>query len=226
MRNIQEITNIAIDKSCLTLSKAFLAGLLISIGGMFMLNVNSIGLINGFAFSLALISIVFTGANLFTGQCLYQQFHYQKYRQWKDNVWNLVFSWFGNLYGCILTSIAFAFSLPSPQVKTFLENIVLNKINLPIFSMILRGILCNILVCLALFICLRAKDNISKIAAIILCVSAFIACGFEHSIANMFFLTTGYLFSMISIFQELHNLLYVTIGNMIGAWIFYLFIKE
>ena len=60
MRNIEEITNITIDKSCSTLSKAFLAGLLISIGGMFMLNVNSIGFINGFAFSLALISIVFT----------------------------------------------------------------------------------------------------------------------------------------------------------------------
>lgn len=226
MRDISEIKNIAIDKSYSNIPKAVLAGLLISIGAMFMLNVNSIGLVNGLVFSLALIMIVFTGANLFTGQCLYQQFNYSKYKDKKFVVNNLAISWLGNFVGCFITAICYVISIPSISAKSLLETIVVNKVSLPVYALIARGAFCNILVCLALFVCLKSKDNISKIIAIMLCIAAFISCGFEHSIANMFILSAGYLLNIISMPQELYNLLYVTIGNMIGAWIVYLFIKE
>lgn len=226
MRDISEIKNIAIDKSYSNIPKAILAGLLISIGAMFMLNVNSSGLVNGFVFSIALILIVFTNSNLFTGQCLYQQFSYSKYKDMKFLTQNLTTSWLGNFIGCFISAIFYIVSIPAISAKTFLEVIIANKVSLPVYALISRGAFCNILVCLALFVCLRRKDNISKIIAIMLCIAAFISCGFEHSVANMFLLSAGYLLNMISMSQELYNLLYVTIGNMIGAWIVYLFIKE
>jgi len=114
--------------------------------------------------------------------------------------------------------------------------IAADKVNLTFVEGITRGILCNALVCLAVWLCLSARSVISKIAAIIFPITAFVASGFEHSVANMYFIPMGLLvknnpkvteallkvnpdinLSNLDILGFLGNLFSVTLGNIIGG---------
>ena len=88
--------------------------------------------------------------------------------------------------------------------------------------MFVRGVLCNALVCLAVWLCLAAHDVASKAVAIIFPITAFVALGFEHSIANMYFIPLAMIISgeEITILNFLHNLIPVTFGNIIGGSVF------
>jgi len=97
-----------------------------------------------------------------------------------------------------------------------------SKIALDPLSAFARGILCNVLVCLAVWLCMGARSVADKILAIVFPISAFVACGFEHSVANMFFLPLGIALAAgsaapLSLIDALSNLALVTLGNIIGG---------
>ena len=96
------------------------------------------------------------------------------------------------------------------------------KAALPFFQALMRGVLGNVLVCLAVWLCMAARSVTDKILAIVFPISAFVACGFEHSVANMFFLPLGVALTLsggdpIAGTSVLVNLAVVTIGNVIGG---------
>jgi formate transporter len=114
--------------------------------------------------------------------------------------------------------------------------IAADKVNLTFTEGLTRGILCNVLVCLAVWLCYSARTVVSKVAAIIFPITAFVALGFEHSIANMYFIPLGLVLknnskvleslsrvnpninlSNLNITGFLGSLLSVTIGNIIGG---------
>jgi formate/nitrite transporter len=97
-----------------------------------------------------------------------------------------------------------------------------SKIALDPLSAFARGILCNVLVCLAVWLCMGARSVADKILAIVFPISAFVASGFEHSVANMFFLPLGIALTAgsaapLSLAGALSNLALVTLGNIIGG---------
>lgn len=103
-----------------------------------------------------------------------------------------------------------------------LVKIARSKIALDPVSAVARGILCNVLVCLAVWLCMGARSVADKILATIFPISAFVACGFEHSVANMYFLPVGIALAAdgsapLSIAGAVANLVFVTIGNLIGG---------
>lgn len=96
------------------------------------------------------------------------------------------------------------------------------KVALDPVSAVARGILCNVLVCLAVWLCMGARGVADKILAIVFPISAFVACGFEHSVANMYFLPIGIALAAgsaapLSVSGAVGNLVLVTIGNILGG---------
>ena len=97
-----------------------------------------------------------------------------------------------------------------------------SKIALDPVSAFARGILCNVLVCLAVWLCMGARSVADKILAIVFPITAFVACGFEHSVANMFFLPLGIALAQagsapLSMVDAVTNLILVTLGNIVGG---------
>ena len=196
-------------------------------------------LLSGAVFSVGLMLVVIAGAELFTGNNLMVSSVMSKEISfWKMmKRWGLVF--IANLMGSLLITILFYYSglwktgdgaLGAAAVK-----VAYNKINLAFSEALWRGIGCNWLVCLAVWMALAARQTIGKIFAIFFPVMAFVALGFEHCVANMYFIPTGILFaqklqlppitgidlSMINWISFLwKNLLPVTLGNIIGGSVF------
>ena len=114
------------------------------------------------------------------------------------------------------------FSGCGEAVATTAVNIAMSKVGLDPVQAFIRGVLCNALVCLAVWLCLAAHDVASKILAIIFPISAFVALGFEHSIANMYFTPLDILLSdgALGVGDLAHNLVPVTFGNIVGGGVF------
>ena len=92
------------------------------------------------------------------------------------------------------------------------------KVALPFGEAFFRGVLCNILVCLAVWIAMAGRTVTDKIFAIIFPIAAFVAAGFEHSVANMYFISLGiFLHADITLADVLRNLIPVTLGNLVGG---------
>ena len=236
------VENIGVKKAVLpatpTITLGLLAGAYISFGAMFYtlvmtdpnLGLGPSRLIGGIAFSLGLVLVVVGGAELFTGNNLIVM-------AWADRKvstiqllrnWSLVY--IANLIGAvgsaILIYLSGVLSINSDAVAETALNIAITKINIDPFQAFIRGILCNALVCLAVWLCIAAHDVASKILAIVFPISAFVALGFEHSIANMYFIPLGMLISHgeIGLSDFLTNLIPVTIGNIIGGGLFVAFV--
>ena len=97
-----------------------------------------------------------------------------------------------------------------------------SKIALDPVSALARGVLCNVLVCLAVWLCMGARSVTDKILATVFPITAFVACGFEHSVANMYFLPIGIVLAAgsaapLSVSGALSNLMLVTLGNVLGG---------
>ena len=208
-----------------------LAGAFIAFGAMFytlvitnqFMGYGSARLLGGIAFSLGLILVVVGGAELFTGNNLLVM-------AWADRKvttlelcrnWGIVY--FANFVGAISMVILIYFSgtlsLGNGAVSGTALEIATSKIYLDPLQSFIRGILCNILVCLAVWLCFAARHVTGKILSIIFPISAFVALGFEHSVANMYFIPLGMLLSggSISLIDFLSNLIPVTIGNIVGG---------
>ena len=148
----------------------------------------------------------------------------------KINISGLMKNWIlvyvGNLIGSIiLVLLVFYSGVITGDAISKAITIAESKVALTIWQMILRGILCNILVTLAVWMSTASQDIISKIFACWFPIMLFVLCGFEHSVANMFFIPLGMILgAKVTIGYFLINLLFVTIGNIIGGAIIIPFI--
>jgi formate/nitrite transporter len=232
-----------------TLSTALLgilAGFFIGLGAVFCTLVTTdIGLgfglgklLGGLAFSLGLILVVVAGAELFTGNSLIVAPWLSTRVSGSALLRNWGIVYFANCAGAlILVAIVFHgqfWALNGYGVGANALMIASGKTSLAFVPALCRGIMCNILVCLAVWMCLAARSVTEKILAIVFPITAFVACGFEHSIANMFFIPMGIAVAgqvevvqaagltasqvaNVSVLGLVHNLIPVTIGNIIGG---------
>lgn len=227
------------------LALALLAGAFISLGALFFAVTVTTGaggaaasfgllrLAGGVAFSLGLILVVVGGAELFTGNNLIAMAWAVGCVRTSQVVKNWAWVYLGNLIGAVGTAalvlLAGVAALGGGAVGETMVQIARTKAELDPVSALARGILCNVLVCLAVWLCMGARSVADKILAILFPISAFVACGFEHSVANMFFLPIGIGLSLggaapVSLVGAASNLLFVTLGNIIGGTVLVAFV--
>jgi len=222
------------------LALAVLAGAFISLGALFYTVTVTIGgadtaasfglvrLAGGITFSLGLVLVVVGSAELFTGNNLIAMAWAAGRITTNQVIRNWVWVYLGNLLGAIgtvvLVLMAGIHTLGDGAVGEMMVRIAQAKASLDPVSAFARGVLCNVLVCLAVWLCMGARGVADKILSIVFPISAFVACGFEHSVANMYFLPVGLVLSVagsmpVSLSGALSNLVLVTIGNIFGGTI-------
>jgi formate/nitrite transporter len=227
---------------------AILAGAFIALGAMFytLVTYDATGfpagvmrLLGGLVFSLGLILVIVAGAELFTGNNLIVM----AYVDGKVSLSQLLRNWLivftGNFLGALgivfLVSVSGHWHIGSDALAHKALLIANAKVNLTWLEAFSRGVLCNILVCLAVWLCFAGRTVVDKILAIIFPVSAFVAMGFEHCVANMFFIPAGLIIkqmggmevssalnldNLTTIEFMTGNLIPVTLGNIIGGSVF------
>jgi formate transporter len=188
--------------------------------------------LGGVVFSLGLILVVVAGAELFTGNNLLVM-------AWADNRittvellrnWALVY--FANAVGAIGLAIVVYLShhagMNNGAVGLAYLKIAAAKTALPFGEAFFRGVLCNLLVCLAVWLALAGRSVTDKVLAIVFPISAFVAAGFEHSVANMYFIPLGIFLAgdaapagvnlaTVNWRGFIDNLIPVTLGNVVGG---------
>ena len=224
------------------LTLGILAGAFISFGAMFysvVVTETGLGLgpsrfLGGLSFCLGLILVVVGGAELFTGNVLIVMgwAHKKVTTAALLRNWALVYA--GNLIGA-LAMVGMAhwsgfLHMGGDAVGATAVKIAAAKVNLPPDVAFVRGVLCNALVCLAVWLCFAARSVVDKVFAIIFPITAFVALGFEHSVANMYFIPMGMLAAgdpgmattaaNMDFAGFLGNLIPVTVGNIIGGGVF------
>ncbi len=189
-------------------------------------------LLAGVVFSLGLILVVVAGAELFTGNNLLAMAWVDNKISSKELLTNWVVVCLANFIGAaglaVLVFLSGHTDMNNGEIARQYVNIAANKTTLPFGTAFIKGILCNVLVCLAVWMAVAGRSVMDKVIAIIFPITAFVAAGFEHSIANMYLIPMG---MMIEAFSELetstntisfaglflHNLLPVILGNVIGG---------
>lgn len=182
----------------------------------------------GASFTIALALVVFAGAELFTGNNMVLPVGWWRGKNRLGDVLTIwIVSWAGNLLGALLLALLLYYS--GIFGKGAELALVLSKsdakMTMPVAELFARGILCNWLVCLAVWCTYRMQTEIGKLVMIFWCLYAFVACGFEHSVANMTLLSLAMLlphdaFTGISWTGMGYNLLWVSLGNILGGGLF------
>jgi len=216
-----------------------LAGAFIGLGALYFVLVTadrSLGfaamqILGGVAFSLGLILVVVAGAELFTGNNLLAM----AWADGKISTLDLLRNWAivcgGNFIGAVgLSLLVFLSRHPEMNNGAIAEqylNIAATKCSMPFWTAFFKGILCNVLVCMAMWMALAGRSVIDKAVAIVFPISAFVAAGFEHSIANMYFISLAMLlrtFDNVGMTANTvtwvcfySNLVPVILGNIIGG---------
>lgn len=206
-----------------------LAGIYISFGGhLFLVAINEgLGKIAGGAvFSVGLVLVMIAGAELFTGNIIMLVGTITQLIPVRRTLRNWISVYLGNLTG----ALGFAFfiwksglmgSLEMPnQIGQLAVKIAEAKLAMTFSEAVIRGTFCNILVILSIIMATMSKDVISKIFCCILPIMAFVACGFEHCVANMYLIPIGLIAKGEPMAEHLvmfKNILPVTLGNLIGG---------
>lgn len=178
------------------------------------------------AFGVALSLVIVAGADLFTGNNMVMTVGALTQRTAVRDlmrVWLL--SYLGNLAGSLLLALLVAHSgtLLSDAAVQLVNTVAAKKAHLPFTEAFLRGVLCNWLVCLAVWVAFRVQSEAAKLIMVFWCLMAFVGSGFEHSVANMTLLTLANLLphkGAISWVSVAHNLVPVTLGNIVGGALF------
>lgn len=184
-------------------------------------------IVMGASFGIALTLVVFAGAELFTGHTMYMTIGWLTRRtSLSDLVLCWAGSWLGNLVGAALLGLLFVLGGGGEVLGSddqLLHAVAAKKMHGPALELFSRAILCNWLVCLALWSAARTSNDAAKCILIFWCLYAFIAAGFEHSVANMTIFSVA-LFSEhgpgISYTGAARNLLLVTSGNAFAGAVF------
>jgi formate/nitrite transporter len=190
-------------------------------------------LLGGLTFSLGLILVVVSGAELFTGNNLLVMAWMSK----KISTFELLKNWFiifgTNLIGALGLVMVVVFAnhgaMNGGGIGAQAVKIATTKVSLPFWEALFKGVLCNILVCLAVWMAIAGRSVTDKAMAIVFPISAFVAAGFEHSVANMYFIPLGILLrdrfapqglanvEQLNWLGFLHNLIPVSLGNIFGG---------
>lgn len=248
----KRVQNVGVTKANLdflsTLMLAILAGAFIAFGAVFAtlvvhdsnLSFGLTKLLGGLVFCIGLILVVIAGAELFTGNNLIIMAYVDKKIPLSKVLRNWGIVYLGNLIGS-LTMVVWIYLSQQWAGNSYLIGakavmIANAKVNLPFMVAFSRGILCNTLVCLAVWLCFSGRTVVDKIVAIIFPITAFVALGFEHSVANMYFIPMGLMLksnpnvlaaiastgnvanlSNLTIGGFINNLIPVTLGNILGG---------
>ncbi len=228
-------------KTKLSFGKAFLLGIMagafIALGGLgsqiasVTAATPSAGrVISSVVFPIGLFMVLVGGAELFTGNCLIIIPVLTKKTTFAGMLKNWIPVYLGNMVGGFLIAFIAAFSHTYSFADSSLAQLVVNtavtKANISFTDGLLRGILCNVLVCMAVWCSFAADELAGKILALWLPVMLFIIGGFEHCVANMYFIPAGMLASFVHQIEAeglslsgyfVTNLIPVTIGNIIGG---------
>lgn len=251
----QNIQN-GIKKTNLTTKKLILlgiaAGFFIGIGAeassFAMHGISNLGLartVAGAVFPIGLMLIVLLGGELFTGNCLISMAVYDKKAKLKGMIRNLTIVYISNFIGAALMAWMInncgQLNFSDGGAGAFTIKVALGKVGIDPMQAIVSGILCNVLVCLAIFMAATAKDVAGKCIAIFFPIFVFVISGFEHCVANMYYIPAGIFAAHNPLYvakaTELYgitaeqlsglnfgtmfsNLVPVTIGNVIGGMVF------
>jgi nitrite transporter NirC len=211
-----------------------LAGMYVGLGILFIFTIGGIlntanspatKIVMGASFGIALSLVIMAGSELFTGNNLVMTIgSLEKKTSWGMSAKIWLFSFIGNLLGSIVLGLLFVYSgLGNGHTYEFINKIAAVKMHAPFGQLIVRGILCNILVCLAVWSSFKLKSESAKLIMIFWCLFAFITSGFEHSVANMTLLSIALMIPhpvTITMSGFIYNLSAVTIGNFIGGAVF------
>ena len=173
-------------------------------------------LMMGIFFSAALSLIIIAGGELFTGNRVVTV---------QDALKLWIVCWGGNLLGSVLLSYLYNFTgLYKDATLAAIVGSAAMKMSLPPLALFMRGLLCNYLVCLAVWCCFRSKSDSGKLIMVFWCIVIFFTAGFEHSVANMTILALALINNAgnetISLAGFAYNLLVVTLGNIFGGALF------
>lgn len=228
---------------------AIMAGMFIALGGATsntaVHNIENAGLartLAGAIFPVGLMMIVFVGGELFTGNCLIVMDVFAKRVTVGKMLRNLVVVYFGNLAGALLVDVLVLYSgnlnYTNGLLGAYTIKVALGKIALDPGTAVASGILCNVLVCIAILMAAASKDVTGKIWGIFFPIWAFVTGGFEHCVANMYYIPLGIMAAKnadyaakaqeaygitaeqladLNVINSLANFIPVTIGNMIGG---------
>ena len=200
----------------------------------------------GTIFPVGLMMIVFAGGELFTGDCLMLAGVVDKRFSALQLIKTLIIVWLSNMAGAILIATLVYYSglldYTSGALGAFTIKVAYGKCTITPFKAICSGILCNILVCIAVLMATAARDIAGKVWAIFFPICAFVVGGWEHCVANMFYIPAGIIAATNDTYvakaEELYgitaaqisasinvggfisNLIPVTIGNILGGMVF------
>ncbi|MDQ0270538.1 formate/nitrite transporter family protein [Cytobacillus purgationiresistens] len=214
---------------------AILAGAYVGIGSVVLFSVGDplyeagspfLSVVTGATFGIALALVLWAGSELFTGNNLiFTASSLSKTTSWKETFLIWGWSYAGNLVGALLLSLLVLLSGIFGEVGAnhYMMVTAENKMNASLSELFFRGILCNWIVCLAIWTSLRAKGDIAKLFLIFFLIFAFITASFEHSVANMSILGMAVMHGgseSVTLAGFFYNLIPVTLGNIIGGAVF------
>lgn len=207
-----------------------LAGAASSIGSAMFENPSAAKLVSSIIFPAGLAMVVLTGSELFTGNSLMILSLLDQKIRLSGLLKNFVLVYLGNFAGSLLVSLIFVYShTPDLYDSALAQNLLSTaaaKTSLSFSDAFLRAILCNVLVCIAVWMTMSAGHVSGKIAALYPPIMVFVLCGFEHCVANMFYIPTGlFIQAEYALAAEgltwanflVKNLLPVTLGNLAGG---------
>lgn len=245
-------TKIQMSSKTLT-GKAIMAGFMIGMGAAVssvaahtIADVGLARLAAAVVFPVGLMMVILFGAELFTGDCLMAMSLFDGKQKVRDCIRVLLLVYFGNLIGATLTALFISLSgqldYSAGMLGAYTIKVAVGKVNISFIQGMISGILCNILVCAAVLMAMCAKDITGKLLASFFVIMLFVTGGFEHCVANMYYITAGifashnptyvqlamdtygfskeYLESLNIVNYFVTNLLPVTIGNIIGGSFF------
>lgn len=203
--------------------KSVLAGVLIAIGALFSISAVTYGpVVQGLCFSTGLFGVLCTGARLFTGSMLAIETVWRKETTISDVAVTWATIWALNLVGAVCVALmAFDMGFDATSIAQA-------KAALPWHELLVRAVLCNVLVCLAVWTYKETQSSgwvrnrgaslvLDALASCLLPVACFVACGFEHSVADMLYMPLGWLQGAVSLADCMRVILTATVGNMVGG---------
>lgn len=176
--------------------------------------------LGAFVFPVGLMLILIGGGDLFTGNSLVTMGYMNKMYKFKLVIKNLLLVYLGNLIGALFfVLLIYSSNILGESSTELIKNLAYQKVNLTFIQAVSRGVLCNVLVVMAVYMSFSAKNITGRVIVLYLPILLFVVSGFEHSIANMFILPMAYVvggdLTILDIFIK--NLLPVTLGNLIAG---------
>ena len=246
----KNVIGIGKAKTSMTSGKLFflgiLAGMFIAFAAVgsttvtaFMQSAGAARIIGACVFPAGLSMVLVAGSELFTGNCLIAVSVLSGESRFSQMIRNWICVYIGNFVGAMIVALMMSgsglFSLSSGAAAAAAVSTAASKCSLSFVSALLRGIMCNFLVCIAVWMSFAAKTVSGKIIGAFFPVMLFVLCGFEHSVANMYYIPAGLFASNSAAFASVggavpecltwgaffvKNLIPVTLGNIIGGCVF------